>query len=92
MKSTTSGIEVDFEPDTEDVTVSGPAISDLADQWERLCDAFVDGGVCPSCIHYEAAWNFRTRRRERECGALDPSHCPALNGRSLAAMFPRQAT
>ncbi len=91
---TTSGVQVTEydEPDTEDLLLEGPAISDLADQWERLCDAFAAGKVCPGCIHYEAVWNFRTQRRERECLALDPNHCAAINPKSIAAMYPRQAS
>ena len=83
--------ELEIGVDTEDVTMEGPAISDLADQWERLGDAFAAGEQCPACMHYDAVWNFRTQRKERECSALDPSHCPAVNSRSIANAFRRQA-
>jgi hypothetical protein len=92
MKSTTSGIEVDFEPDTEDIEILPPAISDLADQWDLLADVYSKGDECPACMWHESGWNAYTNRRWRECSAFAPSACPAINPRSIANALRRQAT
>ena len=91
---TTSGItvvEYDAE-DTLDLEIEAPAISELADQWERLAEAYASGEQCAACPYNESGFNPHTQRRWRECIALDPQHCPAVNPRSIAAGLRRQAS
>jgi hypothetical protein len=91
---TTSGIQVTEydESDTLDLELEAPAVSDLAALWERLAEVYADGEACPACPYHESGWNPHTQRRWRECIALDPMHCPAINPRSIAAELRRQAS
>ena len=91
---TTSGIQVTEyeESDTLDLEIEAPAISELADQWERLAEAYASGDQCAACPYNESGWNPHTQRRWRECSALLPGHCPAVNPRSIAAGLRRQAS
>ena len=83
--------EFEIGVDTEDVTVEGPAISDLAEAWERLADVYSAGELCPACMWHESGWNPYTQTRWRECGCFDPSACPGVNDRSIPAYLRRQA-
>ncbi len=91
---TTSGIQVTEydEADTLDLEIEAPAVSELANLWERLAEVYADGEACPACPYHESGWNPHTQRRWRECIALDPMHCPAINPRSIAAGMRRQAS
>ena len=95
MKTTTcSGIEVTEydEADTLDLELEAPAVTDLAALWERLAEVYADGKFCPACPYNESGWNPHTQRRWRECIALDPMHCPAINPKSIANALRRQAS
>ena len=89
---TTSGITVTEyeESDTLDLTLEAP--DPAADQWEALADVYADGTSCPACMFDERGINPHTGRIWRECGVLHPSHCPALNPRTIAAALRRQAS
>lgn len=68
---TASGIEVDDEPDTEDLTLA-------TDQWDLLADIYVDGKFCAGCRFNKTSWNVRRLRRERECDCQMPELCPGM--------------
>ena len=90
MKTTAcTGIEVDFEPDTEDIELT--AMDSATDQWELLADTYAAGELCPACMWHESGWNPYTQTRWRECGCFDPSGCPGVNDRSIPAYLRRQA-
>ena len=81
------GVEVDFEPDTEDITLES-----AADQWEALANAYADASHCPACMWHESGINSFSGTRYRECSCIDPRACPAINPRSVAAALKRQAS
>ena len=83
------GVEVDFEPDTEDITI--PALDAAADDWERMVDVYAAGDICPGCMWYESGINMFSGTRYRECSCLDARACPGVNPRSAAAALRRQA-
>ena len=68
---TTSGIEVNDEPDTEDIELA-------ADRWAMLADVYVAGEFCEGCKFNKKSWNIRRMRRERECECQMPELCPGL--------------
>ena len=68
---TTSGIEVNDEPDTEDLTLS-------TNQWELLADIYAEGTFCEGCIYNKTSWNILKLRRERECDCEMPELCPGM--------------
>ena len=82
------GVEVDFDPDTEEITI--PALDAAAEAWERLADVYEAGEQCPACMWHESVIG-PAGVRERQCHAFAPDTCPGVNPKSIAAAFRRQA-
>lgn len=93
ISSTTGYLVEELEDgvDTEDLTLEGPAIGDLADRWEALADTYARGEMCAACMWSESGVDARGIRW-RECACFDPATCPGVNGDSIPAYLRRQAS
>jgi hypothetical protein len=91
---TTSGITVvEYEEsDTLDLELTALPSDDLAARWEALADAYAANEHCPACPWDERGFNIYTQRLWHECHCADPNQCIAINPRSVANAFRRQAS